>query len=155
MIILPQSLKRLTALLLFVFSGIVSANAQPAPIEALSVTTSKGKFIFQTELAMTAEQKARGLMFRHKLPKNRAMLFVWSSDRKVSMWMKNTRISLDMVFMYRNGKVAGITRATKPFSLDIISSPGNVAGVLEIAAGRADEIGLKAGDKLVHRLFAQ
>ena len=78
-----------------------------------------------------------------------AMLFNWREQQPVSMWMKNTYISLDMIFIRQNGQVANIARATTPLSLETVSSDGLVGAVLEVIAGTADRIGLKPGDMVL------
>jgi len=88
-------------------------------------------------------------MFRKTMAKDAAMLFTWKEPQPVSMWMKNTYLSLDMIFIRQNGQVANIARSTTPLSLDTISSDGMVGAVLEVIAGTADQIGLKPGDMVL------
>ena len=135
------------------FTGV--AHAGPPPIDIVIVHTDKGKFVFKTEVAATPQHRTRGLMFRQRLPKDHGMLFYYGEPRPVAMWMKNTRISLDMVFISADGRVTNIVKTTKPMSLDTIPSKGPVVGVLEVVAGTADRIGLKPGDKIVHPLFSK
>ena len=92
-------------------------------------------------------------MFRHRLADDRAMLFDWGQVRVATMWMRNTYIPLDMVFISSAGRVESIAENTEPQSLKIISSQIPVAAVLEVAAGTAKRIGLKPGDKVVHKMF--
>lgn len=127
--------------------------AEPARVEPLAVETAKGSFTFAVEIADTPELRRRGLMFRHRLPDDRGMLFDWGAVGPVSMWMRNTYVSLDMVFIASNGRVVGVVERTVPLSETIISSPEPVAGVLELAAGTAERIGLKPGDRVVHPRF--
>jgi len=131
----------------------LGARAEPARVEAVVVETAKGKFTFQAEIADTPELRERGLMFRHRLPEDRGMLFNWGSVGDVAMWMKNTYVSLDMVFIAKDGKVVNVAERTEPFSETIIRSDGPVAGVLEVAAGTAERIGLKPGDTVSHAMF--
>ena len=136
-------------------SAAAPSQAGPPPIDMVVVHTDKGRFVFTTEVAATSQHRTRGLMFRQRLPKDHGMLFYYGEPRPVAMWMKNTRISLDMVFISADGKVTNIVKATKPMSLDTIPSKGPVAAVLEVVAGTADRIGLKPGDKIDHPLFSK
>jgi uncharacterized membrane protein (UPF0127 family) len=144
----------------FLFAGLwlfVMLLASPTlartQTEALTIVTSSGRHAFDVEIADSETEKAMGLMFRRSLPRRSGMLFVHDRAGELTMWMKNTFISLDMIFIRGNGVVHRIARGTEPFSEDIISSQGDVTAVLELAAGVADEIGLKPGDKIVHRAF--
>lgn len=128
--------------------GVSGAAAQQFPVDTVKIKTDKGEFVFKTEVAITNEQRRMGLMFRKSMADDAAMLFSWKEPQPVSMWMKNTYISLDMIFIRQNGKVANIARATTPLSLDTVSSDGPVGAVLEVIAGTADRIGLKAGDQV-------
>lgn len=121
--------------------------------EAIEIITAQGSFQFTAEIADTPEESSRGLMFRETMPPTHGMLFDFGDPRLVTMWMKNTPLSLDMVFLSRSGEVAHIAERTKPFSEDIISSGGDVSAVLEINAGVSKLIGLKVGDRLKHRFF--
>jgi len=121
--------------------------------DTLKFITSTGEHVFDIEIADTMEEKSRGLMFRRSLADNAGMLFPYQPAQEITMWMKNTYISLDMVFIRRDGTVHRIEQSTEPFSEKIISSQGNVSAVLELKAGVAKKIGLKPGDKAVHSLF--
>ncbi len=122
--------------------------------EIVEIETATGRHSFKTEIADTPAERERGLMFRQTLPPDRAMLFDWGEDRVATMWMRNTFISLDMIFIKRNGMVESIAENTVPQSLDTISSNGLVAAVLEVAAGTARRIALKPGDRVRHRMFS-
>ena len=121
--------------------------------EGLTIVTSGGRHAFEVEIADSETEKAMGLMVRRSLPRRSGMLFLHDRAGELTMWMKNTFISLDMIFIRGNGVVHRIARGTEPFSEDVIASQGNVTAVLEVAAGVADEIGLKPGDRIVHRAF--
>lgn len=121
--------------------------------ETLKILTASGEHSFQIEIAETAEQKARGLMFRRSLADDAGMLFPYLPPQEATMWMRNTYISLDMVFIAGNGSVHRVEEGTEPFSERVISSNGDVAAVLELRAGIARKIGLKRGDKIVHPMF--
>ncbi|MBX9861707.1 MAG: DUF192 domain-containing protein [Hyphomicrobium sp.] len=121
--------------------------------ERLDVVSATGTHTFDVEIATTAQQQALGLMFRTSLAADKGMLFHNGKEREITMWMKNTYIPLDMVFIRADGTVHRIAARTEPFSERMISSEGLVSGVLEIAGGRAEQLGLKPGDKVRHRLF--
>ena len=108
---------------------------------------------YEVELAATPSDRSRGLMFRRELGPRTGMLFDFGRDEIASMWMKNTFIALDMVFVDRSGVVRRIVRNARPRSLDTISSRVPVRAVLEIAGGEAERIGLAAGDRLRHPVF--
>ena len=112
--------------------------------------TDSGPHNFTIELAITPAERALGLMYRRALPADAGMLFLYDKPQPLNMWMRNTFISLDMVFIGADGKVHRIESRTEPFSTQIISSEGYVQGVLELNAGTATSIGLKAGDEVVY-----
>jgi uncharacterized membrane protein (UPF0127 family) len=121
--------------------------------EILKLITASGEHTFNIEVAETAEQKSRGLMFRRSLADDAGMIFPYAPPQEATMWMRNTYISLDMIFIRADGIVHRIEAGTEPFSEAVIASHGNVAAVLELKAGIAAKVGLKPGDKVVHRLF--
>lgn len=112
--------------------------------------TETGDHNFNIELATTDQERALGLMFRRSLPDNGGMLFLYDRPQPATMWMKNTLIPLDMVFISPEGKVHRIESNAEPFSTAVIPSDGEVTGVLELNAGQADKIGLKRGDKVIY-----
>jgi uncharacterized membrane protein (UPF0127 family) len=111
--------------------------------------TASGSHRFNIEVTTNEAEREHGLMFRRSLLPDSGMLFVYESPRPVAMWMKNTPIPLDMVFIDAFGRVHRIETRTEPFSTAPISSEGEVLAILELNAGTADAIGLKAGDKVV------
>jgi len=116
----------------------------------LVLKTDSGPHSFTIELATTQAERALGLMYRRALPADAGMLFLYEKPQPLTMWMRNTFIPLDMVFIGADGKVHRIESRTEPFSTQIISSEGIVQGVLELNAGTAASIGLKAGDEVVY-----
>ena len=116
----------------------------------LVLKTDSGPHNFTIELATTPAERELGLMYRRALPGDTGMLFLYDHPQPLTMWMRNTFIPLDMVFIGANGKVHRIESRTEPFSTQIISSEGAVQGVLELNAGTAATIGLKAGDEVVY-----
>jgi uncharacterized membrane protein (UPF0127 family) len=119
----------------------------------LAIQRSGGRDTLQVWLAQTSEEQQQGLMFIQQLPPDYGMLFVLGAPRPMSMWMKNTYVSLDMLFVDARGRISHIVEHAKPLSEDIISSGGEVAGVLEIAAGEVQRRGIKVGDRLIHSVF--
>ena len=130
-----------------------AASAQEAALEPLEIVTGSGTHRFSVEVMRTDEQRARGLMHRRFMPEDRGMLFDFKREEPVAMWMKSTYLSLDMVFIDKSGKVVNIAENTEPLSERIIPSAGPVLAVLELNAGSARRMGLKAGDRLRHPLF--
>jgi uncharacterized membrane protein (UPF0127 family) len=125
----------------------------PARLEPVTIATASGEAAFTAEIADSELSRQRGLMFRHALPADRAMLFDFGQERPVGMWMKNTYISLDMIFIRADGSVAAVAENTVPHSLRVIGVEEPVLAVLEVAAGTAKRIGLRPGDRIYHRIF--
>ena len=125
------------------------------PLIALTIESDGGalKTDLTAELAATPQQRSKGLMFRTELADNRGMLFDFKETRSVSMWMKNTPLSLDMIFTDDRGKVLYVARNTVPYSEDIISPGVPVYAVLEVKAGTAHRLKVKPGDRLITAIF--
>ena len=104
-------------------------------------------------LALSGKQQARGLMFVDELGERQGMLFVYQQPHNISMWMKNTLLSLDMLFIRRDGTIARIEKETEPYALDSIVSGEPVLAVLELNAGVADKYGIQPGDRVISRYF--
>jgi uncharacterized membrane protein (UPF0127 family) len=121
--------------------------------ETVTIVTGSGEKRIDTEIAATANEKAVGLMFRTTLPDTEGMLFAYDQPLEITMWMKNTYIPLDMVFIKPDGIVHRIEIRTEPLSENIIASQGQVIAVLELAGGAAERLGIKPGDKVKHRFF--
>ena len=115
----------------------------------LTVQSRSGTHRFTVEVARTPEQQAMGLMHRQSLAPDRGMLFLYAPPQNTAFWMKNTLIPLDLIFIREDATVALIAANTVPLSLEPIPSLEPVAAVLEIAGGRAAELGIQAGDKVV------
>ena len=124
------------------------------PLEALTVVTDSGEHAFWVEIADTEQERARGLMFRDPLPDDRGMLFQFPDMAERGFWMENTPSSLDIVYIDDQGRIVSIARHTTPFSRATIPSYGPAKGVLEVRAGRTEEIGAKPGDRVVHPFFS-
>lgn len=121
--------------------------------EPLSLVTETGEHKFTVEIADQPDNRAKGLMFRRSLGDDAGMLFVYETPQHISMWMRNTYIPLDMVFILADGRVHRVERDTEPFSEEVIDSGEPVLAVLEVKAGTADRLKLKPGDKVLHRAF--
>ncbi|MDB5656392.1 MAG: hypothetical protein JWQ94_4005 [Tardiphaga sp.] len=129
--------------------------AQAAEVQPLEIVTRSGVKMFSVEIAKTDQERETGLMYRKELADGRGMLFDFSPEQQVSMWMKNTILSLDMIFIGADGRISRIAENTEPQSLRIISSGGPAKGVLEVVAGTAKKYGIAPGDQVVHPLFGK
>ena len=127
--------------------------ARAASVQPLEIVTKNGVHVFSVEMATTEQEKETGLMYRKELADGKGMLFDFSPEQEVSMWMKNTYISLDMIFIKADGRILRIAENTEPLSTKIIPSNGPVKGVLEVIAGTAQKYGIKPGDRVAHPLF--
>jgi uncharacterized protein len=136
---------------LWMFGG---CGAHAASIQPLEIVTKTGVHVFSVEMATTEEEKTTGLMYRKELAEGTGMLFDFSPEQEVSMWMKNTYISLDMIFIRADGRILRIAENTEPLSTRIISSRGQTKGVLEVIAGTAQKYGIQPGDRIAHPLFS-
>lgn len=136
--------------------ALAQAMGEPQPklpTEPLTIETRDGAVTFEVEMAATPMQQSRGLMFRQEVPPLTGMLFVHRPPRPISMWMRNTPTSLDMLFINSDGVITGIAERTTPFSETVISSPGPMAGVLEILGGESERLGIRPGDTVEHPHF--
>jgi uncharacterized membrane protein (UPF0127 family) len=123
--------------------------------ETLKLVTAKGVHTIQVEITETPGEKAQGLMFRKHLPDTSGMLFFYETPQEITMWMRNTYIPLDMVFVRADGVIHRIEARTEPLSDTIIASQGPVTACLELAGGAAERLGLKPGDRVEHRFFTR
>jgi len=119
----------------------------------LSIESGGKRIPFKVEIADTDERRALGLMYRTSLPADAGMLFDFKHDQDVAMWMRNTRIPLDMLFIDRAGRIVNIAQRAVPYSEATISSAAPVLAVLELNGGTAARLGLKAGDQVIYPLF--
>lgn len=124
------------------------------PRSELAIATPDARLHrFKVWIADTNFRREQGLMFVKSLADNEGMLFVYPAPQTISMWMKNTFIPLDMIFIRPNGKVARVVANTKPHSLDIIESKEPVLAVLELKGGTAARLGIRAGVSVRHHAF--
>jgi hypothetical protein len=122
--------------------------AHSAEQQTLEIASKTGVHVFAVELAVTDEERERGLMFRRSVPEGQGMLFDFKRDQDISMWMKNTYVSLDMIFIRGDGRILRIAENTDPESERIIPSGGPVRAVLEVVAGTARKFGIAPGDRV-------
>jgi uncharacterized membrane protein (UPF0127 family) len=134
--------------LLLAVSLLASGPVAAAELHPLEIVTKAGVQVFSVEEAKTDEERERGLMFRTSLPEGQGMIFDFSPEQNVSMWMKNTLIPLDMIFIRADGRILRIAENTKIQSEEIIPSGGPVRAVVEVIAGTARKYGIAAGDKV-------
>jgi uncharacterized protein len=132
--------------------------AQQAPVrfgppQPLEIATAAGVLTFAIELAETTEQRQHGLMFRKELLAGTGMLFDFKADQEIGMWMMNTYIPLDMLFIKADGRIHRIAENTEPHSTRTIPSMGPVRAVLELPGGTVRKLGIKAGDLVGHPMF--
>ncbi|MEW6487492.1 MAG: DUF192 domain-containing protein [Thermodesulfobacteriota bacterium] len=139
-------------------TGARAASAQGAlpafPRAEVEVRAAGGNYRFAVEVAATPLHRERGFMFRTELAPDAGMLFVHEAEREVAMWMKNTLIPLDMLFLAADGTIVRIEESTEPLSLRTISSGAPVKGVLELPGGTSRRLGIVPGDRVVHSAFA-
>jgi len=138
-------------------SFAVSAQEEPMRVsvdaQALKIQTASGEKSFGLEIADTDQKRSAGLMYRKDFPADRAMIFVFGEERPVMMWMANTPLPLDMLFVRNDGSIARVAENTVPFSKDTVASGEPVAFVIEVNAGIAAKLGIKAGDTVKHRII--
>jgi len=130
-----------------------AALAKGSKLEPLEIVTATGRAKFQVEVVDNDATRAKGLMNRKSLAADRGMLFDFKTPRDVAFWMRNTYIPLDMIFIRSDGRILSIARNAKPFDETPIPSGGPIRGVLEIPGGRAAQIGMLPGDRVLHRIF--
>lgn len=149
MILRSVALAAVLALTLGACQAEAPASSQPATrapsgLEVIPLTIRAGgkTHMFSVEVARSVEEQAQGLMFRERLDGDKGMLFPFAPPRPASFWMKNTLIPLDMIFVRADGSIARIAANTVPYSLEPVGVGEPVAAVLEIAGGRAAELGI-------------
>jgi uncharacterized membrane protein (UPF0127 family) len=144
-----RALLALPAFALLLFSPVVHAQQ----LEPLAIVTAGARHDFMVEVARDDATRAQGLMYRRSLAPDRGMLFDFNRVEPVSMWMQNTYVSLDMLFIRPDGTIARVVQNTEPLSTRTIPSGEPVLAVLEVVAGTAARLGIKAGDRIEHPLF--
>lgn len=147
------------ACLVLALGGVAVAQPQRSeqritfPVSELTIDSGGKRHRFNVELADTDERRTLGLMYRTTMAADAGMLFDFKADRPVSMWMRNTRLPLDMLFITRDGRVLNIAQRAVPFTEHSISSDGPVRAVLELNGGTTERLGIKPGDRVIHPMF--
>jgi uncharacterized membrane protein (UPF0127 family) len=135
-------------------STVSGASVGPeAPTEQLTIETANGPVRLNVEIADDENERQHGLMFRQTLPDDRGMLFDFPEPEMASFWMRNTPLSLDIIFIGVDGRILNIADHTTPYSEEPVPATGMTRGVLEIRAGRAEALGIHPGDRVRHRIF--
>jgi uncharacterized protein len=130
-----------------------SAAVLAQTFEPLTIAGASGRHAFQVEVARNDAERAQGLMYRRSLAPDRGMLFDFARVQPISMWMQNTYIPLDMIFIRPDGTIARIAANAEPLSTRTIPSGEPVLAVLELNGGTAARLGVKPGDRVEHPLF--
>jgi len=148
----------LLGFLLFMLLGPAASAGNPPVIDfhkgQLIIRTLRGDALIDIEIAETPEQQERGLMYRSELDGDKGMLFVFKEDKNVHMWMKNTEINLDMLFIDAHGKIVYIAHSVPAFSEKLVSSGYPVHAVLELPDSMAAIRHIHVGDYVIHSYFA-
>ena len=152
---------RLLPALIFAFAAlwVIAPSAAQIKLQTferdrLAIETADGRrHSFEVELALTGAQRAQGLMYRRSLAEDGGMLFLYGGAGVLSMWMKNTPIPLDMMFIAPDGLIVEIAERTVPYSLETISSRFPASAVLEVNGGTVARLGIQPGDRVLHRAF--
>jgi uncharacterized protein len=151
--------------LLCAWCAILVAVLLPAPVAAapasitfeessLTIDAEHDSFEFQVELAVSPAQRSQGLMFRESLEEDRGMLFDFGRPQVASMWMRNTYVPLDMLFIDEAGRITQIAENTQPLSDTVVASREPVRAVLELRGGVSAKLGIEPGDRVIHPLFS-
>jgi uncharacterized protein len=146
---------------IFLLAASLTAWASPAPAATLPltdlviVTAAGARHKFLVEVADKDETRNQGLMFRRTLAADAGMLFDYQQDSTFAMWMRNTFIPLDMLFISADGKIQKIHQRAVPHDETPIPAPGAVRAVLEVNGGTAARLGLKVGDRVEHAVFGK
>ena len=143
---------RSAAFALVFLASNLAAHAE-APLEPLTIDTASGPHRFKVEVMRTEPERERGLMYRKTMPRDHGMLFEYQAEQPVAFWMHNTYLPLDLIFIGKDGRVVNVARDAKPMDDSLIPSAGPALGVLELDAGSAKAIDLKAGDVVHHKMF--
>ena len=146
-IVIAAAVAGLVWLVLATSSGSADDATCPADTECVTAHTDTGDHVFTVEWAIEPAEQTCGLMFREAMAADHGMVFDFRTDGDHTFWMRNTLISLDMIFIRGDGEVVNVAANTTPLSLASVPSTGPVRYVLEVVAGTADRIGLEPGDR--------
>jgi uncharacterized membrane protein (UPF0127 family) len=153
--VLPRALLGILAALLLLARVEAAPGSTTFDETPLAIDTPSGRHEFRVEMAVSPEQRAQGLMFRESLAEDRGMLFDFGKPHRAAMWMRNTYVPLDMLFIAADGRIEQITADTQPLSDVVIASREPVRAVLELRGGVSAKLGIKPGDRVLHPLFGQ
>ncbi|WP_374470465.1 DUF192 domain-containing protein [Phenylobacterium sp.] len=130
-------------------------KAQPeiTPLQPLQIVTQRGRASFQVEVAATEKQRQYGMMCRKSMAPDRGMLFAFSRPQEMAFWMRNTLIPLDIIYIRPNGVVLSVVANARPLDESLLPSNGVAIAALEIPGGRAAQLGILPGDRVIHRMF--
>ena len=131
----------------------IGADLQQFPTSELTIISATGPHRFKVELAKTPAQMTQGLMFRTSLAPDAGMLFEYQQPTAATMWMRNTLIPLDMLFVDAQGRIVNIHERAVPQSLELIAAAEPVRAVIELNGGTAARLGIEPGDRVVHPIF--
>jgi len=147
-------MKNYIYILIFISIAFTNANADTNKItfqnSSLTIQTKDSEYIFNIEIAITEKERSRGLMYRKELKQTEGMLFLYPEKQIIKMWMKNTLIPLDMIFINNNGKIIDIFKMTIPKDLTPIGPDVKLKGVLEINGGLTSYLNINKGDFIIH-----
>jgi uncharacterized membrane protein (UPF0127 family) len=125
-------------------------QAAAGPIDEVTVLTAQARHVFKVEVAATPEARRRGLMHRPRLASDAGMLFIFPNQERQNFWMKNTLISLDMLFLAGDGRIVYVHHNAQPHSLTPIAPEAEALAVLEINGGLSRRLGITVGDRVLH-----
>lgn len=145
-------MKNYIYILIFISIAFTNANANEIKFQnsSLTIQTKDSEYIFNIEIAITEKERSRGLMYRKELKQTEGMLFLYPKKQIIKMWMKNTLIPLDMIFINKSGKIIDIFKMTIPKDLTPIGPDVKLKGVLEINGGLTSYLNINKGDFIIH-----
>jgi len=148
----------LTALFLSIPFSALAQTAKNYKVDfgtpgPLTIVSETGEHTFSTERAITLDQQARGMMYRESMGEDEGMIFEFKEPKIATIWMKNTAIPLDILFVRSNGKILKIEHMAQPYKLRSASSEAVVAAVVELQGGRSRDLGIMPGDLIKHEFF--
>lgn len=147
----------LAAVLLVAVAGLACAGSPTAEQRFAAyaqadvvIDTRDGPQVFRAWIADTTARRTQGLMFVERLEPDRGMLFLFEEPQYAAFWMKDTPVPLDLLFIGPDGRITNIGERARPYSTALVASAQPVIAVLEVAAGTADRLGIRAGDRVTH-----
>ncbi len=143
------------AILTSIASMVAFAASDSQSDSTITVATRNAQHVFTIEIARTPVEMERGLMFRDHLAPDHGMLFLYDENRRVTFWMKNTLIPLDLIFADASGRIVRIAERAVPHSTELIASETPVRAVLEVNGGTAERLRITVGDRLIHPALSE